>query len=225
MSIANFFLKRRLQSWRDDEFYAAALVLRQLAADLVDEASRQVAALPKLELLTQSGSFLSAKLAPLVREASEPVMLRLTEQANKHLSELLCFSAIWASAPTDDPSSNRLDGWQEVALASAPLAGGVAAAASLPTIAVTTTASMFGLVTTTAISWPVVIGGGVVAGSLVATGIWNSAQLIDRLRLRLQRKATEQIIATLLTGRKSKALLEQYADILDQTVAQARRAS
>lgn len=224
MRISKLFLGNRLQEWRETEFRDAALVLHQLATDLIEQAEAEIDTLSKRQLVTGQATYLSRQVSPQIRSAAEPVMLRLVEKANRSLQELVAHNAVWGERPTDGASDPAFDGWQDVALAAAPFAGGVAVAAALPAVAVTTTTFMFGLITTTAISWPVVVGGGVLAGGLIATGAWNTSQLADRFRQRLRRKAREHIWSSLIAGSKSPSLLEQFNVLLGDTVKQARRA-
>lgn len=224
MRFSDLFIRNRLREWREGEFYDAALVLRQLSVDLIERAEFAIDELPTRALFLQQGTFLSSVVQPMVREAAEPVLLHLTETANRKLSELASFSAVWGESPTDSAAESGADGWQDFALAAVPIAGSVATAAAIPAAGITTTTAMFGLMTTTTISWPVVVTGGVVATGLLATGVWNTAQLADRLRQRLKKKAREQIWMMLIAGKKSKSLLEQYAAILEETASRARLA-
>lgn len=226
MRLARLFLSNRLREWRDEQFSNAALVLHQLAADLAEQADSQIDGLSRSELAFHQMKFLSRTLGPMVRSAAQPVMLRLVESANRNLEEIAARNAVWGEAQTDDSGSDAVfDGWRDVVLAAAPITGGIATAAALPVMAVTTTVSWFGLITTTAISWPVVVGGSALAGGLLAAGVWNTSQLADRLRRRLRSKAREQIRATLIAGKKSPAVLEQFAALLNDTIKLAKQAS
>ena len=223
MRFQSLFWRSRLREWREMELFDAALVLNQLATDLIEQTEADIGALSKHALCLQQATFLSRSVAPFLRAAAEPVMLRLVEQANQRLKELAVHQAIWAERPVDASQDEGFDGWQDVTFAAAPMVGGVAAAVALPAMAVTTTSSWFGLITATTISWPVVVGGSVVAAGLIVTGVWNSAQLVDRLRARLSRKARKLIRTTLIEGGKSPAMLEQFAELLSQSTRHAKR--
>jgi hypothetical protein len=79
-------------------------------------------------------------------------------------------------------------------------------------------------VTTTAISWPIVIGGSALAGIGVATGVLNTAKIWDKTEARLRRKIRDHVVCALLQGRPgSPAILDQLKDVLDDAAKKAKK--
>jgi hypothetical protein len=99
----------------------------------------------------------------------------------------------------------------------------MASAAAVPFAAVTTTTALFGLVSFTAISWPVVVGGSAVAAVGVATGVLNTAKLKDRTTARLRHRVSRFILSSLIEGTEgSPAVLQQLAAEFAHTARRAK---
>lgn len=224
MRLTSLFVTNRLHEWREDQYADAGLVLHQFATDLIEHVDAEIDGMSNRAVVINQATFIARAVLPLIKERSRPLMDRLSEKANRDLEALAHEAAIWAESPTDEPRESFLEGMPDVALAAGPLAGGVATAIAIPAAAVTTTTGIFGLFATTTVSWPVVASGGLVAGGLIATGIWNASRLTDKMRARLRRKSCEFILATVLSGRKHPSLLEQFARHLDAVVERARTA-
>jgi hypothetical protein len=89
---------------------------------------------------------------------------------------------------------------------------------------VTTTTAFFGLVTTTAISWPVVVVGSAVAGVGFATGLLNTSRIWSKAEQRLRRRVREHVVAVLLQGPpKQPAVLEQLSSLFERTAIEAKK--
>lgn len=224
MRLTSLFVTNRLHEWREDQYAGAGLVLHQFATDMIEHVDAEIDGLSNRALGMKQTTYIARTLLPMIKEKSRPLMDRLSEKANRDLDALAHEAAIWAESPTDEPEERLLEGVPDIALAAGPLAGGMATAMAIPAAAVTTTSGFFGLFATTTVSWPVVATGGVVAGGLIATGIWNVSKLTDKMRSRLRRKSREFILATVLSGKKHPSLLEQFARHLDAVIDRARQA-
>jgi hypothetical protein len=215
---------RRVDEWAAQYTLAAAEALNQVAADLVIRAEDELTAASLTDGLLSPGAFVSTRIAPMVREAAEPVAQEIMDEANRALGEIVDAEAIWLRAPEHAEAPESLfAGAKDVAAAAAPLAAGVAGAAALPFAAVTTSSAFFGLITTTVISWPVVIGGGALAGLGIVTGIINTAKIRDRTTARLRQRTREFIRAALIEGtEKTPAVLEQLGQSFSAAADRAR---
>ncbi len=136
----NIFGHHEIDAWRDEQTLAAAAVLNDLATHLACGFEDELKSATWNDGLIAPGKFIATRVSPAVREASEPVVEKILDRANRELQEIVAHQAVWNDTPrhsteADDPAPAL----QDVAVAAAPLAGGLAAAAALPAMAVTTT--------------------------------------------------------------------------------------
>jgi hypothetical protein len=220
----NIFGRHEIDEWRDEQVIGAAATINQLAADLTCAFVDELSSASWRDALIAQGRFISTRIAPQVRATSEPVVGAIIGRANAALKRIVEYQAVWHDSPRhlpegEDPSAAIRD----VAWAAAPLAGGVAAAATLPAMAITTSTAFFGLMTTTAISWPVVIGGGAFAGAGIATGVINTSRIWSKAEERLRRRVRDHVIAVLLRGPTGQpAILEQMEALFATTANEAK---
>ena len=224
LSLVDLFGKHAVDEWRDDYSIMAASVLNQVAADLIISLDPKILKASWQDGLNGQSSFIAAQVAPVVRSAVEPVVARIMDEANEQLMEIVEYHAVWHDRPRGPEGSiSAFDGWQDVAVAAGPLAGGAAIAIALPAMAVTTTTAWFGLVTLTAISWPVVAIGGTVAGVAVVTGALNTAKIWDKTAARLRSRVRDYVVATVIEGTPDQpSILMQLLDTLNNAAEQAK---
>lgn len=225
MSLFNrIFAGHKIDEWVSDYTLIAARTLNQVAADLIVCAEEEISKAGLKDGLLGRAAFIQEHIAPIVRAVVEPVAIEILSEANTALRELVNEQAVWVRGPEhSEGPEGAFEGVRDVAAAAAPLAAGVATAAALPFAAVTTTTAWLGLVTTTTISWPVVVGGGVVAGLGLATGVLNTAKLRDRTLARLRNRVRHFIVASLIDGSKqSPAILQQLASEFDRAAKRAK---
>lgn len=221
MSLLNrIFLGHRIDAWTSDYTLIAARTLNQVAADLIAETEHDIGEAGLRDSLFNKTTFIQDKVAPRLRAAAEPVAQEILREANSALLTIVEEQAVWIRGPDHPPPQEDVfDGAKDIAAAAGPLAAGVAAAATLPAAAITTTSAVFGLVTTTTISWPLMVGGGALAGAAVMTGLVNTAKLRDRSRNRLRASVRKFIISSLMKGET------QGSSLLEQLVAEFERAA
>ena len=225
MSLFNrIFAGQAIDAWASDYTLIAAKTLNQVASDLVVSAEAEIVKATLKDGLIGQGAFLNGRIVPIVRARAEVVTLNIVDAANLALLELVEDQAVWVKGPDDvDGSPGGYDGAVDVAAAAMPLAAGLTGAAVLPFAAVTTTTAWFGLVTTTAISWPVVVGGGALVGLALATGVLNTARIRDRAQVHLRNRARQYIVASLISGTdKTPAVLQQLAMLFQKTAKRAQ---
>ena len=214
MGILNrIFLGHRIDQWASDNILIAARILNQVACDVLGNAEKEIEQVGWQESLTGQAKFISERIAPMVRSVAEPVALNIIAEANSALQDIVLEHAVWTRSPeySERPES-AFAGSSEVMSAAVPFAAGAAVASALPFAAVTTTTAMFGLVTTTVISWPVVVGGSAIAGIGIAFGLLNTATLGDKLRARLRLRVRNFVLTSLIEGNADNpSILQQIS--------------
>ncbi len=225
MSLLNrIFASHKIDGWASDHTLAAARKLNLLAADLIVTAEIEVAKAGMMDGLLGQSAFINRHIAPLIRAVVEPVAFDLVDDANRALPDVVAEMAQWSpQAEYAEGPEAAFDGAKDILAAAVPLVGGMASAAAVPFAAVTTTTALFGLVSFTAISWPVVVGGSAVAAVGVATGVLNTAKLKDRTTARLRHRVSRFILSSLIEGTEgSPAVLQQLAAEFAHTARRAK---
>lgn len=224
-SFARMFARREIDQWRDEFNLLASATLNKLAAELIESVGSDINSVTWREGVFAQSGFLARKVAPLVHAATEPVVDSIMTQANRGLAQIVEHHALCSVVPgATDTAGSSFEGWADIATATGPLVGGGVLAAVLPAAAVTTTTAWFGLVTASTVNWPIVIGGGALAGVAVATGAVNAARIKDKAEARLRRRARNLIVTYLLEGTaKQPSILAQLTRALDDAAEQAKR--
>jgi hypothetical protein len=225
LDFTRIFGRHEIDIWRDEQTLSAAVVLNQLAADLACDFEKELEGATWKDGLIAPSRFIATRVAPTVRQVSEPIIEKIIDRANRDLQRIVQHQAVWnetaGNATEVDETAAAL---HDVAFAAAPLAGGLAAAAAVPVMGITTTTAFFGLVTTTAISWPVVVVGGAVAGAGIATGVLNTSRIWAKAESRLRNRIHSHVVATLVQGRPNKpSILEQLSALFARTAVQAKK--
>jgi hypothetical protein len=207
------FLGHRIDQWASENILNAARVLNHAACEVIAEAEKEIEQVGWQESLTGQSKFISERIAPLVRSVAEPVALDIIADANITLQDIVLEHAVWTRSPEySEQPDGAFSGSYEVMSAAVPLAAGAAVASALPFAALTTTTALFGLVTTTVISWPVVVGGGAIAGAGIALGLLNTATLTDKLHARLRLRVRSFVLASLIEGdARNPSILQQIS--------------
>jgi hypothetical protein len=218
------FLGHRIDDWASEYSLVAARTLNQVAVDLIASAEQDVSNASLKDGLLAQSAFLQNSIAPKVREVAEPVAIEILNEANAALAAIVEEQAVWVRCPDyAEQPEGAFDGAKDIAAAAVPLAAGFATAASLPFAAVTTTTAWLGLVTTTTISWPVVLGGGALAGLGIATGLLNTAKIRDRTQARLRDRVRSFVVASLIGGdENSPSILQQLTAEFDHAAKRAK---
>lgn len=224
MNFLKLFGTHEIDAWRDNYTLLAASSLNEVAVDLIASFETDLAAASWKDGLVGQSAFVAKIVAPRIHELAGPLVEHIILRANEALARIVEHQAIWQYRPTDVPAAEgAFEGWKDIAVAAAPLASGVATVAALPTLAVTTSVGFFGLLTTTVVSWPVIVGGTAVAGVAIATGLLNAGKVWDKAEARLRKKVHERVVSTLLVGDKQQAVLEQLADAFAATAKEAKK--
>jgi hypothetical protein len=224
-NFSKIFGRHEIDAWRDERTLAAAAVLNQVAADLACSFEDELRSATLKDCMIAPGKFIATRVAPVVKEVCEPVVEKIVDRANRQLQNIVTYQAVWNDTarhlPEADSSAAAL---HDVALAAAPLAAGVATGVASVTMGVTTTTYLGLFVTGTAISWPVVIVGGAVAGAGIATGLLNTSRIRAKAEERLRRRVHDHVVAVLIEGpAEQPSVLEQLAAMFARTAQEAKR--
>lgn len=219
------FGRHEIDVWRDEQVVAAAAVLNEIAVELTNLLEGELTSASLKDALVSPSSFIAARVAPAVRAASEAVVAKIIDRANSELHKIVTYQAVWSESPRHvaarDGSASAI---RDVVLAAAPLAGGAATLVALPSMSVTTTTALFGLFSSTIISWPVVAIGGTAGAAAIATGLLNGAKIHSRAVTRLRKIVHDYVVATLLRGQPGQpSVLEQLTLLFAKTAAEAKK--
>lgn len=222
--LLKLFSLREIDDWREDFTLMAAATLNELATDLIVICEGELKEATWNDGFLGQSAFVSNRIIPLVQGAVGPVVEQIFSEANEALERLVQHQAAWRHDSVVGVDERYSTGaWQDVAVAAVPLAAGVTVAAALPTFAVTSSTAFFGLVTTTAISWPVALGGGAVAALAIGTGVLNTGRIWNKAEARLRTMVRNHVIATLLKGSADQpSILEQVSSALETAAQRAK---
>lgn len=226
-NLRNIFRNRLIDDWRDQQTLTAAHVLNQVATDLRLRVDPEIVNAGWVDGLVSPGQFIAERITPTIREVAEPVVAMLLNEANTQLAELGDYHVDMINKRlADATATDSLAALTDVAIAAAPLGGGVALGVALPTMAVTTSGGLLGtgLLATTAISWPIVLAGGAAATVAVATGVVNASRIWDKATQRLRDKVTDHIHELLVLGKGSDlAILQQLSNAYAEAAIAMRK--
>lgn len=109
----------------------------------------------------------------------------------------------------------------------APLAGGLALGAAIPSMAVVSGTVAFGLIATSTVSMPILLGGLAVAGGAVATGVIKTSNLrrvrSKRIFRRVQEHVDQAVLSLALptTDTRPRSVLLQIHEAIDTAADKA----
>lgn len=216
------FFGHRYDQWAEEQTLLAAKVLQQAAADILKAVDPK---LEKSELRDgfYTRPFIRDHVAPITREVGEALAESIIEQANQALAELTEERLLWSRSPHSEPADRGFEGSNDLLASAAPLGMAAAVAVALPTVAVTSTTTLFGLAVVTTISWPVVAVGSGIALAGLAIGSLEGSKLRGKARARLINQTREYVVAALLKGTSDQpALLEHLEREFRETARKAK---
>ncbi len=223
LGLSRFTVRRDIDAWRDRWQETALHVLTDSAASIGDALESELSGVDWRSALFRADSHMRNRVDPYIREVGEPVAHRIVEEANRELTQIVQHRAVWHASPTPSDPGGAGAGW-DVVKAGAPLAAGSTLAVALPGMAVTTTSAWFGLVTVTAVSWPVVIGGATLAGTLALFGFHRLKQMPEGARHRLAQRIRARVSAVMLEGPVGNpSVLQRIAGALAEAAERAKR--
>lgn len=224
-NLLSIFDRREIDEWRDHWSMTSAIVLNDLAANLIENFGQDIAQADLGKTLFGHRDFMASAIDPHLRAVAMPVVEKIVADANDALRQIADHQAVWYDRPVaaEAPDIGNA-GLRDITLSAAPIAAGAAALTALPAMAVTTSTAWFGLVAVTTISWPVVVGGGALAAIAIVAGGYRSGGILDRSRERLRKSVHHHVVATLLDGEANQpSILQQLVELFGETARQAKR--
>lgn len=191
--------RQQIMEWRDRQSSAAMVSLNRAWGDFRPVIVEQLASVGWGEALRSPNAFIRDCVDPKIVGYFEPIIAENILTARTELEALLSNDLI---IDTKVAHSTDEEDYYEAALdllkSVAPLAGGLAVGAAIPSMAVLSGTAMLGLVATSTISLPVVFGGLAVAGAGVATGAIKTSALRTNATERMLAKVDRHVARSLL---------------------------
>ena len=217
--------RQRILDWRDRHSVAAMTSLNEAWRNLRPVVVNCVDRVGWIEALRSPNAFIRDQVDPEIAGHFAPIIANNVDLARTELKAL--FSKEWAVdteiASTDDQEHHH-DAALDVLKGVAPLAGGIAVGAALPSAAVLSGTALLGLVATSTVSMPVVFGGLALAGAGIATGAINTNGLREKAKKRMMARIDHHVARSLLDPKfdeKRPAVLARLLDSYKTTAAVA----
>lgn len=220
--------RRQILEWRDKHKIAANLALTRNWQDLVPQVEAKLDEVTWYQASVSPSDFIISEIDPILVQGFSACVSRLVAEAQADLLAIMDHQLVEVSAlgaiDQDDPSLSVLI---DIFKGISPLAGGLALGAALPSMAVVSGTTAFGLVATSTISMPILIGGLVLAGGAVATGVVETSKLREvrsKRMLKRVRRHVDQAVFSLDIHKsedRKKSIILQIHDSLDTAVETA----
>ena len=214
--------------WRDRHKLAATLTLARCWQDLKPSINERVEDIGWYDAAVSPSAFIEKEVDPLLVDSIGSAIERLIADAQDDLRQIGEHQlSVNATVAQVGAHINTFEDATEVLSGIAPLAGGLALGAALPSMAVVTGATAFGLVATSTVSVPILLGGLALAGGAVATGVVKTSQLRDyrskSIRKRVESHVEQAILSTSLppTQNAGPSVLLQIHQALDEADSKA----
>lgn len=217
-------LRRRLLDWRDRwQVESERRLLNVCTSELSKDIDAKLAAAPVWNLFI-ANRLLRNEITPLVNAAARTTVEMLTRDAQGDLGAVVQHHlAVEAQLAADQTDPDLRGAATSLASSLGPLAIGAAAAGVTPLLAATTTTAMFGLVTVTTVSAPMLATGAALAGAAATLGIWQASNLKDKriaqLRASIDRRIARNVLAT-DSGQAAPSVLVQLQRAIGATAEQ-----
>ena len=214
--------------WRDRHKLAATLTLARCWQDLKPSINERVEDIGWYDAAVSPSAFIEKEVDPLLVDSIGSAIERLIADAQDDLRQIGEHQlSVNATVAQVGAHINTFEDATEVLSGIAPLAGGLALGAALPSMAVVTGATAFGLVATSTVSVPILLGGLALAGGAVATGAVKTSQLRNyrskSIRKRVESHVEQAILSTSLppTQNARPSVLLQIHQALDEAASKA----
>ncbi|MBY6014075.1 hypothetical protein KUV75_04060 [Qipengyuania gaetbuli] len=197
-------LRRKVLEWRDEHSTAATLELNRLWLDVKPLVAEKLAAVSWRSALAEPNRYITREIDPFLAEQLAPKLEKLVSRAQQDLKAIARrhFELNPSLAPNEG-EENHLGSAIAILSGIAPLAGGLAMGIALPSFAIVSGTTAFGLVATSTVSLPIVLGGVAAAGALLATGVVNTSKLHSYSAGRMMKRVEDHVRRSLLLADQS----------------------
>lgn len=217
--------RREILEWRDRHLMAAPLAISRAWQDVSPTIDEKLAAITWRSALTEPELFIARVIDPVIAQAINAAAQQIIVDAQTELQVLIAHQMEVETTMSSTPvERDHLAGAADLIAGLAPLAGGVAAGAALPSLAVVSGTAFFGLVATSAISAPILLGGLLVAGAGIATGALQTAKIKDKRTARMRDRVQRHVGAAVLSIEPRSSNLSVLARLLAAINAAAEAA-
>lgn len=220
--------RRNILDWRDRHKLASALALARCWQDMRPTVNERIEAIGWYDAAVTPSAFIEQEVDPLLVDGISSTVERLVKDAQDDLRKIVEHQlSVTASVAQVGAHTNTFEDATELLSGIAPLAGGLALGAALPSMAVVTGATAFGLVATSTVSVPILLGGLALAGGAIATGAVKTSQLRDyrskSIRKRIETHVEQSVLSTSPPPTQSTApsVLFQIHQALDEAASKA----
>lgn len=211
---------RRIQDWRDAYLLRASLALSDGWAELRPRLVERIAAAPLRRLLLSPSSVIKAELLPTVTDRLQADARAVLRDADAELQRVGREDTLVPLFDMDGGGDDVLTALTDTAGSIGAIFGGAAVASAIPTAGITTTAGFLGFGAATVVSWPVVIGGGAIAGVAVATGLLRTSKLKSRQADALMTRLDDVVARAVFSRRPAdKSLLVRVESAIEDTAS------
>lgn len=218
-------MRRQILEWCDRHKMDANLILARRWQDLKPVIAAKIEEIGWYEATVTHSGFLKEKINPMLiagfQETVADIMARAQSDLQAVMDHRLNDIDAGDGADADDGFNERM---AELFTSVAPLAGGLAVGAALPSVAVVSGTAVFGLVATSTVSVPILLGGLAVATGAIATGAFKTSQLRSKSAARTLKRVTKHVERSILSLERpdkagdSTSVLLQIHDAIDAAV-------
>lgn len=194
--------RRSILKWRDRHLVAASLALNRAWQDVRPVVEEKLAAISWKSVLFESDAFVAREIDPLVADAVGTATQRIMAVAQSELDTLVSHQMEVERSLQQTSTEQQQDRWAgtvDLLAGVAPLAGGVAAGAAVPGLAIVSGTAFLGLVSTSVVSVPILVGGIVVVGALLSAGALQTSKIKDKGTARMLDRVRRHVEAAVLS--------------------------
>lgn len=171
-------MRREILEWQDRHSLDAEVALGRLWSDLRPQIAERLEEISWRSAIANPNAFIRSEIDPILAEKFTPKVQRLIEIARDDLaSSVENTLELDHSIEAIEEGEEHLQAATDVLTGLMPLAGGLIMGASLPSLAIASGTAMFGLVATSTISMPLLLGGLALSGAAIATGAVKTSKL------------------------------------------------
>ena len=213
-------MRRDILDWRNRHQLNALMSLSRLWQDLKPQLYERLGEISWNEAAVSPSAYIKKKIDPILKAEIANDVERIMQLAKMEMASIMEHHFEQFEELDDvEAQQDALELATEILTSIGPLAGGLVLGAALPSLAVVSGTVAFGLVATSTVSIPILVGGLAIAGGAVATGIVKTSSLrtlrANRIKKRLDAHV-RQAVFSLDRSPSKKSILLEIQDAFDQ---------
>lgn len=217
--------RREILEWRDNHKLSANFILTRRWQDMKPQIEAKLEEITWYKAAVSPSDYITQEIDPILKAGIEESVAGIVKNAQSDLLSIMDHQLNEISSPGPVQKNNSTsEELTEIFTSFAPLAGGLALGAAVPSMAVVSGSVAFGLVATSTVSMPILLGGLAVAGGAVATGVVKTSNLrrvrSARMMKRIKDHVDQAVFSLKRPGEVSRpiSLLLQIHDAIDSAV-------